>query len=87
MPGGGGAGAYRRRSPARSAPSRRSYLRTERAALTCTTVLALTVSPWLVRSFRPHRISYVRYPNRLLFVAGNNPYTFGYYPYESINHG
>jgi 4-amino-4-deoxy-L-arabinose transferase-like glycosyltransferase len=55
------------------------------SALICVAVLALTVSPWLVRSFR-HTGSIMPIAQTDFFLwLGNNRYTFSYYPYESID--
>jgi hypothetical protein len=55
------------------------------AALICMAVLALTVSPWLVRSFRYAGSVTLSTQNSFFLWMGNNPYTFSYYPYESID--
>ena len=55
------------------------------AALICVAVLALTVSPWLIRSFRhTGSITLIAQTDFFLWL-GNNRYTFSYYPYESID--
>jgi 4-amino-4-deoxy-L-arabinose transferase-like glycosyltransferase len=55
------------------------------AALICVAVLALTVSPWLVRSLRLEGYVTLSTQTGVLLWIGNNPYTFSYYPYESID--
>jgi 4-amino-4-deoxy-L-arabinose transferase-like glycosyltransferase len=55
------------------------------AALICAAVLALTVSPWLVRSFQHTGSVTLSTQTGFFLWLGNNPYTFSYYPYESID--
>jgi 4-amino-4-deoxy-L-arabinose transferase-like glycosyltransferase len=55
------------------------------AVLLCTGVAALTVSPWLVRSYRlTGSVALSTEAGRVLWAA-NNPYTFSHYPNESID--
>jgi 4-amino-4-deoxy-L-arabinose transferase-like glycosyltransferase len=65
----------------RTTPRRRGIL----AALICLAVLALTVSPWLLRSLRLEGAVTLSTQTGFFLWAGNNPYTFSYYPYESID--
>src|SRR5258708_16664680 len=55
------------------------------AALVCAGVLALTVSPWLVRSFQLTGSVTLSTQTGFFLWLGNNPYTFSYYPEESID--
>jgi 4-amino-4-deoxy-L-arabinose transferase-like glycosyltransferase len=55
------------------------------AALVCVGVLALTVSPWLVRSFLLTGSVKLSTQTGFFLWLGNNPYTFSYYPGESID--
>jgi 4-amino-4-deoxy-L-arabinose transferase-like glycosyltransferase len=54
-------------------------------ALICLAVLALTVSPWLLRSLRLEGTVTLSTQTGFFLWVGNNPYTFSYYPYESID--
>jgi 4-amino-4-deoxy-L-arabinose transferase-like glycosyltransferase len=54
-------------------------------AVVCLAVLALTVSPWLVRSFRLGGSVTLSTETGYFLWLGNNPYTFSYYPHESID--
>ena len=55
------------------------------AALICLAVLALTVSPWLLRSLRLEGTFTLSTQTGFFLWVGNNPYTFSYYPSESID--
>ena len=55
------------------------------AALICLAVLALTVSPWLLRSLRLEGTVTLSTQTGFFLWVGNNPYTFSYYPLESID--
>jgi 4-amino-4-deoxy-L-arabinose transferase-like glycosyltransferase len=55
------------------------------AALVCAGVLALTVSPWLVRSYRLTQSVTLSTQTGFFLWLGNNPYTFSRYPQESID--
>ena len=55
------------------------------AALVCAGVFALTVSPWLVRSFLLTGSVTLSTQTGFFLWLGNNPYTFSYYPHESID--
>ena len=55
------------------------------AALVCAGVLALTVSPWLVRSFLLTGSVTLSTQTGFFLWLGNNPYTFSFYPQESID--
>jgi hypothetical protein len=55
------------------------------AALACVAVLALTVTPWLVRSSRLVGSITLSTQTGFFLWLGNNPYTFSYYPYETID--
>jgi 4-amino-4-deoxy-L-arabinose transferase-like glycosyltransferase len=55
------------------------------AALVCASVLALTVSPWLVRSYRLTGSVTLSTQTGFFLWLGNNPYTFSRYPQESID--
>jgi 4-amino-4-deoxy-L-arabinose transferase-like glycosyltransferase len=55
------------------------------AALICAGVLALTVSPWLVRQFQVTGSLTLSTQTGFFFWLGNNHHTFGTYPYESID--
>jgi 4-amino-4-deoxy-L-arabinose transferase-like glycosyltransferase len=57
-----------------------------RIALVCAGVLALTVSPWLVRSFLLTGSVTLSTQTGFFLWLGNNPYTFSRYPQESIDH-
>jgi 4-amino-4-deoxy-L-arabinose transferase-like glycosyltransferase len=65
----------------RTAPRRQGIL----AALICLAVLVLTLSPWLVRSFRLEGTATLSTQTGFFLWIGNNPYTFSYYPYESMD--
>ena len=65
----------------RIAPGRRRWW----AALVCAGVLALTVSPWLVRSFLLTGSVTLSTQTGFFLWLGNNPYTFSRYPQESID--
>jgi 4-amino-4-deoxy-L-arabinose transferase-like glycosyltransferase len=56
-----------------------------RAALVCAGVLALTVSPWLIRSFLLTGSVTLSTQTGFFLWLGNNPYTFSRYPRESID--
>jgi 4-amino-4-deoxy-L-arabinose transferase-like glycosyltransferase len=56
-----------------------------RGALLCAGVLALTVSPWLVRSYRLTGTATLTTNAGYLLWVGNNPYTFKFYPSGSID--
>ena len=55
------------------------------AALVCASVLALTVAPWMVRSYRLTGVPTLTTETGLQLWDGNNPYTFSHYPVESID--
>jgi 4-amino-4-deoxy-L-arabinose transferase-like glycosyltransferase len=62
------------------------------AALICVGVLALTVSPWLVRQFQvtgsvtlSTQTGFFLWLGNNPHTFSNNPYTFSSYPYESID--
>jgi 4-amino-4-deoxy-L-arabinose transferase-like glycosyltransferase len=55
------------------------------AALICAGVLALTVSPWLVRQYRHTGSVSLGTQTGFFLWLGNNAYTFSSYPYESID--
>jgi 4-amino-4-deoxy-L-arabinose transferase-like glycosyltransferase len=54
-------------------------------ALVCASVLALTVAPWMVRSYRLTGVPTLTTETGLQLWDGNNPYTFSHYPVESID--
>jgi hypothetical protein len=54
-------------------------------AVVCAAVLALTVAPWLVESHRRTGSFTLSTETGFQLWDGNNPYTFSYYPYESID--
>jgi 4-amino-4-deoxy-L-arabinose transferase-like glycosyltransferase len=54
-------------------------------AALCAGVLALTVSPWLVRSYRVTGSATLSTQTGFFLWLGNNPYTFSHYPRESID--
>jgi 4-amino-4-deoxy-L-arabinose transferase-like glycosyltransferase len=56
-----------------------------RVAILCASVGALTVSPWLVRSYWLTGSATLSSRNGFLLWIGNNPYTFSRYPTESID--
>jgi 4-amino-4-deoxy-L-arabinose transferase-like glycosyltransferase len=55
------------------------------AALVCASVLALSISPWLVRSFLLTGSVTLSTQTGFFLWLGNNPYTFSRYPQESID--
>jgi 4-amino-4-deoxy-L-arabinose transferase-like glycosyltransferase len=55
------------------------------AAVVCAGVLALTVSPWLIRSFLLTGSVTLSTQTGFFLWLGNNPYTFSRYPQESID--
>jgi 4-amino-4-deoxy-L-arabinose transferase-like glycosyltransferase len=57
----------------------------EATALICAGVLAATVAPWLIRSHRLTGAFTLTTETGLQLWDGNNPYTFSYYPHESID--
>jgi 4-amino-4-deoxy-L-arabinose transferase-like glycosyltransferase len=65
----------------RMVPSRQSWW----VAMVCASVLALTVSPWLVRSFLLTGSVTLSTQSGFFLWLGNNPYTFSRYPQESID--
>jgi 4-amino-4-deoxy-L-arabinose transferase-like glycosyltransferase len=67
--------------PCRVAPRRQRWW----SALVCAGVLALTVSPWLVRSFLLTGSITLSTQTGFFLWLGNNPYTFSRYPQESID--
>lgn len=54
-----------------------------RAAALCLAAVALTVSPWLVRSWRLTGVPVLTTETGLSLWTGNNPLTFSHYPRES----
>jgi 4-amino-4-deoxy-L-arabinose transferase-like glycosyltransferase len=54
-------------------------------ALICLAALALILSPWLVRSLRLEGTATLSTQTGFFLWLGNNPYTFTYYPYESMD--
>jgi 4-amino-4-deoxy-L-arabinose transferase-like glycosyltransferase len=56
-----------------------------RSALLCAGVLALTLSPWLVRSYRLTGTATLSTHAGYFLWVGNNPYTFSHYPSASID--
>src|SRR5262249_3017003 len=54
-------------------------------AALCAGVLALTLSPWLVRSYRLTGSATLSTQSGFFLWLGNNPYTFSRYPKESID--
>src|SRR5262249_13544815 len=65
----------------RPGPWRRGFW----AAVICVGAVTLTLSPWLVRSYRLTGSPVLSTQIGYLFWVGNNPYTFSHYPYESID--
>jgi 4-amino-4-deoxy-L-arabinose transferase-like glycosyltransferase len=65
----------------RMAPRRQTWW----AAVVCSGVLALTVSPWLIRSFLLTGSVTLSTQTGFFLWLGNNPYTFSRYPQESID--
>jgi 4-amino-4-deoxy-L-arabinose transferase-like glycosyltransferase len=55
------------------------------SALACASVFALTVAPWMVRSYRLTGVPTLTTETGLQLWDGNNPYTFSHYPVESID--
>jgi 4-amino-4-deoxy-L-arabinose transferase-like glycosyltransferase len=55
------------------------------SATVCAGALAVTLSPWLVRSYRLTGSPVLSTQVGYLLWAGNNTYTFSHYPYESID--
>ena len=56
------------------------------AAVICAGALALTLSPWLIRSYHLTGSAVLSSKVGYQLWAGNNPYTFSHYPYESMDH-
>lgn len=56
-----------------------------RVALLCSGAIVLAISPWLIRSYRLTGVPTLSTATGLEFWTGNNPYTFSYYPTESID--
>jgi hypothetical protein len=54
-------------------------------AVVCASVGALTVSPWLIRSYRLTGSAALSTESGFYLWVGNNPYTFSHYPKESID--
>ncbi len=54
-------------------------------ALFCGGAMALTVSPWLVRSYHLTGSATLTTQTGFFLWLGNNPYTFSHYPSESID--
>jgi 4-amino-4-deoxy-L-arabinose transferase-like glycosyltransferase len=54
-------------------------------AVLCASVGALTVSPWLVRSYRLTGSAGLGTQTGFFLWLGNNPYTFSHYPSENID--
>jgi 4-amino-4-deoxy-L-arabinose transferase-like glycosyltransferase len=55
------------------------------AAALCAATVVLTVSPWLVRSYRLNGSATLSTETGFFLWLGNNPYTFSRYPSESID--
>jgi 4-amino-4-deoxy-L-arabinose transferase-like glycosyltransferase len=55
------------------------------SAVLCAGVLALTVSPWLVRSYRLTGTAALDMETGYHLWLSNNPYTFSHYPSESMD--
>jgi 4-amino-4-deoxy-L-arabinose transferase-like glycosyltransferase len=55
------------------------------AAVLCAGVMALTVAPWLVRSYLLTGSATLSTQSGFFLWLGNNPYTFSHYPAESID--
>jgi 4-amino-4-deoxy-L-arabinose transferase-like glycosyltransferase len=64
-----------------AAPWRRRLV----VAALCASVAALTVSPWLIRSYRLTGSPALSTQSGFFLWLGNNPYTFSRYPKESID--
>ena len=56
-----------------------------RSAVICASVTALTVSPWLIRSYELTGTVTLSTQTGFFLWVGNNPYTFSHYPEESID--
>jgi 4-amino-4-deoxy-L-arabinose transferase-like glycosyltransferase len=56
-----------------------------RLVLLCASVAALTVSPWLVRSYLLTGSATLSTQSGFFLWVGNNPYTLSHYPHESID--
>jgi 4-amino-4-deoxy-L-arabinose transferase-like glycosyltransferase len=56
-----------------------------RIVVLCASMVALSVSPWLVRSFLLTGSATLSTQTGYFLWVGNNPYTFSYYPHESID--
>jgi 4-amino-4-deoxy-L-arabinose transferase-like glycosyltransferase len=56
-----------------------------RSAVLCAGVAALTVSPWLIRSYELTGTATLSTQTGFFLWVGNNPYTFSHYPEESID--
>jgi 4-amino-4-deoxy-L-arabinose transferase-like glycosyltransferase len=54
-------------------------------AILCAGVAALSVSPWLVRTYRLTGAATLSTQSGFFLWLGNNPYTFSHYPKESID--
>jgi 4-amino-4-deoxy-L-arabinose transferase-like glycosyltransferase len=54
-------------------------------AVLCAGAVALTVSPWLARSYRLAGSATLSTQTGFFLWVGNNPYTFSHYPRESID--
>lgn len=69
-------------------PARSTVVRGRRRFLTCLLcagAVALTVSPWLVRSYWLTGSPTLSSESGFFLWLGNNPYTFSHYPIESID--
>lgn len=56
-----------------------------RAAVVCAGVMVVAVAPWLIRSYVLTGSPTLSAETGLQLWAGNNPYTFSYYPLRSID--
>jgi 4-amino-4-deoxy-L-arabinose transferase-like glycosyltransferase len=56
-----------------------------RAAALCAAAVALIVSPWLIRSYQLNGSATLSAQSGIFLWIGNNPFTFGRYPSESID--
>jgi 4-amino-4-deoxy-L-arabinose transferase-like glycosyltransferase len=60
-------------------------LRLIRNSLSCAAIMALTISPWLLRSYWLTGSASLTTQSGYFLWLGNNPLTFGHYPSESID--
>ena len=58
-----------------------------RAAVLCAAVMVVAVAPWLIRSYALTGFPTLSTETGSQLWAGNNPYTFSYYPLRSIDLG